>query len=58
MNKLPRLSILAKIPYDILYLEFGKASGEKKKKIQRAINLKTMRCLSNNQNGMFGMRDR
>jgi len=53
-----KLSDLAKIPYIILEKEHQKATDEAdKRKLQQAMNLRTMRGLSNNPSGMFGMRD-
>jgi hypothetical protein len=56
-----KLSNLAKIPYDTLEkLELDDSKGytqSDKRKLQMAMNLRTMRGMSNNPNGMFGMRN-
>ena len=53
------LSSLAKIPYDTLE-KLGndeKYTKSDKRKLTMAMNLRTMRGMSNNPNGMFGMRN-
>jgi len=53
-----KLSDLAKIPYIILEKEHQKATNEgDKRKLQQAMNLRTMRTMSNKPNAMFGMRN-
>jgi hypothetical protein len=55
------LNNLAKIPYSTLEkLEFDDSKGYTKfdkRKLRMAMNLRTMRGMSNNPNGMFGMRN-
>ena len=56
-----KLSNLAKIPYvtlEKLNLDDSKGYTQSdKRKLQMAMNLRTMRGMSNNPNGMFGMRN-
>jgi len=53
-----KLSDLAKIPLLLLekQLQIVKSENDKKK-LQKAINLRLMRNLSNNSRCMFGLRD-
>jgi len=55
-----KLSNLAEIPYSILEKELEKyEKGTKNyRKIQTAMNLKTMRGMSNNPRGMFGYKNK
>ena len=53
-----KLSNLAKIPYVLLEKTRDEMENpEDIKKLTHAMNLSTMRGLSNKPNGMFGMRD-
>ena len=53
-----KLSDLAKIPYSVLEQQRDSMTNkEDKKKLQQAMNLRTMRGMSNSPSGMFGMRN-
>ena len=55
-----KLSDLAEIPYSILEKELAKYERGTKnyRKLQAAMNLRTMRGMSNNPHGMFGYKNK
>ena len=53
-----KLSHLAEIPHSVLKEQWELAVNKDDKiKLQRAMNLRTMRGMSNNPRGMFGMKN-
>lgn len=56
-SKLAKLSDLANVPYAVLEKQLESHTGDDKKKIQQAMNLGSMRRLSNNKRSMFGMKN-